>query len=191
VNVGEAIEARRALRSFAPAEIGEETVRDLARYAGLAASCWNRQPWRLVFVRDAAQRSRISAVLAPHHEWADAASMMVAVFSRPEDDCVEKERAYNLFDSGIATGFLLLRASELGLSTHPISGFDEGALKRILEIPDGYQVSTLILVGGRAERPDPRLSARQAAEESKRPTRFPFEKYAFLERYAPQKPAGP
>ncbi len=181
--MGDAIEARRAYRSFERTEITEETVRDLAYNVSLATSCWNRQPTRLIFVRDPSQMSRIFTVLAPRHEWARDASMIVAVFSRPEDDCIEKGRAYNQFDSGIATAFLLLRATELGLATHPVTGFDEQVLRPILAIPEGYQVMTLVFIGKHSEVVNPHLTARQAAEEAARPTRFPFEKFAYLDTY--------
>jgi len=33
--------------------------------------------------------------------------MFVAVFSRKDDDCVIKDREYHLFDTGMATAFMI------------------------------------------------------------------------------------
>jgi len=128
LNVTDAIKARRAYRSLEPVEITEKTIRDLAHHADLSPSCNNNQPWRFVFVRDPAQLSKIHTVLPPHNKWIELASMIIAVFSRPGEDCVVKERIYNQFDTGMATAFLILRATELGLVAHPVSGYNEEAV---------------------------------------------------------------
>jgi nitroreductase len=64
MNVNEAIETRRAYRALAPVEITEDTVRDLAEAARLAASCFNNQPWRFVFVREREVLERLFETLA-------------------------------------------------------------------------------------------------------------------------------
>ena len=83
MDVREAIETRRAYRALAPVEISDETVRDLAECAGLAASCFNNQPWRYVFVRDPEILEGMFETLSDGNAWARAASMIVAVISRP------------------------------------------------------------------------------------------------------------
>ena len=50
MDIKEGIETRRAYRSLDPVIITDELVQDLAKNAGLAPSCFNRQPWRFVFV---------------------------------------------------------------------------------------------------------------------------------------------
>ena len=52
MDVKEAIKRRRAYRSLEPVEISDELIHDLAKSAGLSASCFNNQPWRFVFARD-------------------------------------------------------------------------------------------------------------------------------------------
>jgi len=52
MEIKEGIESRRAYRSLDPVIITDELVQDLAKYAGLAPSCFNKQPWRFVFVYD-------------------------------------------------------------------------------------------------------------------------------------------
>ena len=78
--------------------------------------------------------------------WIQTASLIIAVFSRPEDDCRIRGREYYLFDTGMATAFILLRATELGLVAHPIAGYDEKQVKNILDIPEEMKLITLVVV---------------------------------------------
>lgn len=122
-------------------------------------------------------------VLSPGNEWAHSASMILAVFSRKEDDCIIRDREYHQFDCGMAVGFFQLRATELGLVAHPIAGFSPKKTKEVLGIPEEYQVITLIIVGKHSEEISPVLSEKQVEGEKERPERLPFEKFAHFNRF--------
>ncbi len=183
MNVLQAINERRAYRSLDPAAITEDIIRDLAQSTRLAPSCFNNQPWRFIFVHDPGILKEIKKALSRGNEWARAASMIIAVFSRKEDDCLIKSREYHQFDCGLATGFLLLRATELGLVAHPIAGYSPGKTKEILGIPEEYQVITLIIVGRHSGSVGPMLSEKQMEWEKSRPERLPFEKLAYIDKW--------
>jgi len=183
MDVTDAIKIRRAYRSLSPVEMTESLVSDLATHASLSASCNNNQPWRYLFVYNKNQLERMHTVLSKGNKWVELASMIIAVFSKAEDDCIVKERLYNLFDTGMATAFLILRATELGLVAHPIAGFNEEKVKEILEIPNDYQVITLVNVGKKAQGIHPYLSEQQAAREVERPARLRLDEFAFHDSY--------
>jgi nitroreductase len=183
MDVHAAIEARRATRSLAPLAVTEELVRDLAAHARLAPSCDNNQPWRFVFVFEPGRLEAMKGVFSEGNRWCHAASLVVAVFSRKDDDCVIRDREYHLFDAGLATAFLILRATELGLVAHPIAGFSPKKTREVLGIPGEYQVITLVLIGRRADSPSPVLSPKQLEAETERPERLPFEEFAFLNSF--------
>ena len=84
--------------------------------------------------------------------------MIIAVFSKLEKDCIIGERLYYLFDVGIATAFIILRATELGLVAHPIAGFNEEKAKIVLEIPNEMRLITLIIIGKHSKEINPVLS---------------------------------
>ena len=69
MDVREAIESRRAWRSLAPVEIDRDTIEDLARCASLAASCFNKQPWRFDFVTGGAKLDLIRGTRCTGAEW--------------------------------------------------------------------------------------------------------------------------
>jgi len=178
----DAIEARRAYRSLDPVSITENLIRDLARSAGLAPSCFNYQPWRFVFVKDPRVLKEIHENLSKTNRWAERASMFVAVYSRADDDCKVRGRHYHQFDTGMAVGLLMLRATELGLVAHPFAGYKEKAVKGILGIPEDYQLIALVAVGKKSDVIHDLLNEDQKETEPRRPERKPFEEFAFIDR---------
>jgi nitroreductase len=183
VDVNEAIDSRRAYRSLAPVEVTDGMVATMSESAGLAASCYNNQPWRFVFVRNKDVLKRLHEALPRGNQWATAASMIVAVASKPELDCRIKGRDYFLFDTGMATAHMILAATELGLVAHPIAGYSQSAVKDVLGVPDDVTVIALLIVGKRSSDLSPLLSEEQAAAEKTRPERLPVEKIAFRDAY--------
>ena len=178
MEVHEAIESRRAYRSLEAAEVTEGTARDLARHATLAPSCFNKQPWRYVFAYDRETLGMLHGALAKGNEWGEAASMIVAVHSRKDLDCEVKGREYYLFDVGLSTAFLVLRATELGLVAHPIAGFDEERAKEILGIGPEMTLITLVIIGKHADGINDLLTEKQAEAEAERPERLPVDEVA-------------
>jgi len=186
MNVVEAIEKRRAYRSLEPAEITDDMVRELARCANLAPSCGNFQPERYVFVYSKDMLEKMKPVFDKGNKWCHAASMMIVVFSERTLDCTSPDREWYLFDTGMATALLILRATEMGLVAHPISGFDAAMAKEILGIPKEMVVIAMVLVGKKSPDISPVLSPNQVKKELQRPERFPLEKFAFKDMYGPE-----
>jgi nitroreductase len=184
MNVIDAIRERRAYRSLDPVTVTPDLVNDLAQCAQLAASCFNNQPWRFVFVYDPDQLMKMRAALSKGNEWIHRASLIIAVFSRKELDCAMKDgREYYWFDAGMAVATLVLRATELGLVAHPVAGFNPEKAKEILGIPADMRLITLVNVGRHAADLKPELSEKQIADEKNRPPRLPLEKFVYHNRY--------
>jgi nitroreductase len=183
LDVTESIAKRRAYRSLEPVEITDELVCDLARHAQLSATCFNNQPARFVFVYEPENLERLKETLNKGNVWAKSASMIIAVFSKPELDCDVSKRSYYLFDTGQESAFLQLRATELGLVAHPIAGFHEDDVKGLLDIPPEMTVITLIIVGKKSDSISSLLSEKQIEYEKNRPERKPLEKICFKNKY--------
>jgi nitroreductase len=189
MDVQDAIAARRATRSLAPVDVTDEMVHDLARHAGLAPSCSNMQPWRFIFVRGTEARTALHEVLTPGNDWMKAASALVVVCGRPDEDCLIKDREYVLFDLGLASAFLILRATEMGLVAHPVAGFSPKKTRAILGIPEAYKVITIIALGRKAAAINPILRPDQIKDETLRPERLPFERFVFIDRFSAVNPS--
>jgi nitroreductase len=183
MDVSQAIRERRAYRSLKPVEITEDLIKDLAQHTQLAPSCFNNQPWRFVFVYDPDVLQEMFAALSSGNVWAQSSSMIIAAFSKQEDDCIIRDRLYHQFDLGLAVGFLVLRATELGFVAHPIAGFSPMKTRKILDIPDEYQVITLIIVGEHAETISSSLSEKQVEAEKKRPQRKALDEFISFNKF--------
>ncbi|MBU0712165.1 nitroreductase family protein [bacterium] len=174
---------RRAIRTLGKLKITDDLINELAKAAGLAPSCNNMQPWRFVFVYEPDRLQALFESLAPGNYWAKKASLMIAVFSKKELDCVIKEREYYQFDTGMATAHLTLKATDLGLVTHPMAGFSPEKARAVLNIPDDMQLITLIAVGKRLDTIDPELSEKHQLQEPQRPPRLNVEDFVYLNEF--------
>lgn len=184
MDVKEAIEKRRAYRSLAPVEITDDTIVQLANAAKLAPSCFNNQPWKYVFVRAKDNLEKMKGVFNKGNEWCRAASLVIAVLAKKDFDCVIKEREYYLFDAGLATAQMILRATELGLVAHPIAGYSPEKTREILEIPGDFSVVTLLICGKKEGRANNGLlNEKQEAGELSRPDRLPDVNVFSIDRY--------
>lgn len=183
MDVKEAIETRRAYRALAPAEITDELIADLAEAARLAPSCFNNQPWRFVFARDRDVLAKLHEALPEANAWATAGSMIIGVASRKDLDCDIHGREYFLYGSGLATAFLVLRATELGLVAHPIAGYGHKAAKEALGVPEDMTLIALVVVGRHDPDATELMTEKQREAEPVRPERKPLSEIAFTDRY--------
>jgi nitroreductase len=58
-----------------------------------------------------------------------------------------------MFDLGIATQTLCLIAHEMGLGTVVVGLMDHDACKKVIALPDGYEVAAVIPIGRPAGEP--------------------------------------
>lgn len=183
MDVKDAILERRAYRALEPVEITDELMKDLAESARLAPSCFNNQPWRFVFVHDKKALEELWTALSKSNRWIHRASLIIVVFTRKDLDCDIRGKEYFLFDTGMATAFIILRATELGLVAHPIAGFKEDMVKEILGIPADMRVITLVNVGKHSKELTPEMTDSQNELEKKRPGRLSLEKFVYMNKY--------
>jgi len=157
MSVKETIEKRRAYRSLEPVDITRDLVNDLAEMAKISPSCGNKQPWRFVFVYDKQALKQLFTALSGSNKWVEKASMIIGVFSKPENDCTIGERLYYLFDTGMA--------------------------KEILGIPNAMRLITLVIVGKHTETVNPVLSDSMKLGEKQRPPRKAIEDFIYINKY--------
>ncbi len=176
------IEKRRSIRSLEKTVVDEFQIQTLAKTASLAPSCYNKQPWHYVFVTAEEQLKGLYESLAPGNEWGYNASLIIAVYSKISDDCVVKDREYYLFDTGMSTGFIILKAVEMGLSVHPIAGFDAKIAKSVLGIPEENILITLLMCGKQSDEILASLNEEMKELETHRPERKRFEEFCYLNK---------
>jgi nitroreductase len=155
VTLRELVTRNRSYRRFHPHEpIGEATLRGLIELARLSASAANKQPLRYVLSCDPALNARIFPTLA----WAG----YLTDWPGPAEG--ERPAAYIVIlgdtrisgsfgcDHGIAAQSILLGACEAGLGGCMIGSINREALRRVLAIPDPYEILLVLALGRPAER---------------------------------------
>jgi nitroreductase len=143
----DALLSRRALRALSPVSLGEDAITQLAQAAQVAPSCFNNQPWRYLFITEPTLLKALESVYSKGNEWAFNASAAVVVSARKEDDCVIHDREYYLFDTGIATGFMMLKATEMGLVAHPIAGYSPRKLRALFSFEPDETIIAMLVIG--------------------------------------------
>lgn len=140
---------RQSNRAFMDRAIPEEMLTRIYEKVRWSPSCNNNQPWRFVFAFDQKQRTRFMECLPAGNQWAAAAPVLIAVCAREADDHTRSDDpiAYYQFDCGLAVMSLLLAATEEGLLTHPMAGYDAARLHAVLEIPAEYHIMCVIALG--------------------------------------------
>ena len=113
---------RRARRALSEKEIPGDTIARLENAATLAPSCFNGQPWRLMFVWEEKALQKVRAALWDANYWAQKAPLMIVVATKPAfDPRLSDGRDYAPFDCGLATENLLLQAVSEDLYAHPMA----------------------------------------------------------------------
>ena len=155
VNVLEAIRERRSVRAYKPHVVPEESLTRVLEAGRLAPSASNRQDYKFVVVRDAAKRAKLVDAAAGQEFVGQAPVVIAAVSLNPERIMSCEVPAYAV-DLAIAVDHMTLAAVEEGLGTCWIGAFSQEKVKRILGIPEGCKVVTVIPLGFPADKPVPR-----------------------------------
>lgn len=143
----------------------------LLEAARWAPSSGNEQPARwLALPRGNPRRPGLEAALKPGNAWAKRAAVLLVSLAKTTREKGGEPNRWAEHDVGIATGFLLVQATALGLASHPMGGWDEEALRTALEVPAEYRPMAVVAVGRHdAALEDERLLEREARPRRRRP----------------------
>jgi len=170
----EAIFTRRAIRSFLPEPVADETVRRLLEVAVQAPSAMNAQPWRFVVIQDKERLDRYSErakALLLHRMSGDEKNRHYAdrLSSRGFNIfydagtliviCGPASGSYAQADCWLAAQNLQLAARALGLGTccigFAIAALNDPEVKAELDIPPEFAAIAPIVVGTPRTMPPP------------------------------------
>ncbi|MFU2157470.1 MAG: nitroreductase family protein [Caldisericum sp.] len=142
----EAILKRRSVRNYQEKDVEEEKLKEVLEAGRLAPSACNIQPWKFVVVKDKETRKKMVSACANQKFVGEAPVLIVG--------CIT-ERGYlmggwydsNILDLGIALDHMTLQAAHLGLGTCWIGAFNEGEVKKLLNIPQNVRVAAILTLG--------------------------------------------
>lgn len=176
----ELIKRRRSIRRFQDKPVATATLGELFEAARYAPSWGNLQCWELVVVRDPDDKKKLAGLLSaknPATKCLETAPVILAVCGAPLRSGyykgVQQTRYQHwfLYDLGILSQTLCLKACDLGLGSVIVGSFDHKAAEELLGIPEGQELVALIPLG----YPDQEPSA---------PRRREMEDFVHYDRFA-------
>jgi nitroreductase len=155
MDVFKAISDRRSIRKFKSTEVEQAKIDRILEAGRLSPSASNRQDWKFIVVRD--EKLKQALAIAAHGQKSVEQAPVVLIGCGVETESVMPcgQYAYTV-DVSIAFSNMILEAFELGLGTCWLGAFDEGAVKKILGIPDDVRVVAMTPIGYPDESPMPR-----------------------------------
>ncbi|MCX8151262.1 MAG: nitroreductase family protein [Candidatus Bathyarchaeota archaeon] len=140
MDVFEAIQKRKSVRSYEPRAVPRETLEKLLEAARLSPSAKNLQPWHFVVVTDPQRRKALSRGV-----FARFLSKVPVVIVACGDQKMSPD--WYVVDVALAGENMVLAATAEGLSTCWVGSFDEAKVKEQLKIPEHLRVVALLAVG--------------------------------------------
>lgn len=163
-NLIDIVRSRRSIRRYRPDPVPREMIESCIEAARYAPTTCNTQGWRFVVAEGGLKRElagkALGGLVVPN-KWAENAPVIVVLaidlnILTHRIGAGIKGIDYHLLDAGIAGEHLVLRAAELGLGTCWIGWFDKKVVKKLLELPAGWDVAALIALGFPDEEPGER-----------------------------------
>lgn len=148
MELSQAIENRRSIRRFRQDPVDEDRLCALVHAAALAPSGGNLQAWRFVLVTDP-QLVRKVDMFSPGLSGKPPVIIVICSdLKEIEQRGGEKSKeSVCLIDASMAAQNMMLKAVELGLGTCAIKSYNDGAVRRLLKLPDTIRIEMLISVG--------------------------------------------
>ena len=185
MNTLEAIQARRAIKSYDPAHtMTAAEEKQLLELAMLSPTAFNIQNWRFVVVKDKAIRKQIRAAAWDQAQVTDASLLVVLCGDlkawtrnpanywrnapKPVQDFLvpaiagyysdkpQVERDEAMRSCGMAGQTLMIAAKAMGYDSCPMDGFDYDAVGKIIKLPTDHVISFMIAIGKKTKDSWPR-----------------------------------
>ncbi len=157
MRVSEAIGKRRSVRAFGQTPIARETLTELVAAARLAPSAANLQPLEYVVVSQPERCQQVFDCL----KWAaythpvgtpgpgQRPTAYLIVLVRPE----YKAPVGWAYDVGAALMAVMLLAMEKGLATCWLKSINLPRLAKVIDLPEGLEIDSVLALGTAAEEP--------------------------------------
>lgn len=174
----EVVAYRKSIRDYSSKPVESEKIANILKAAILAPSWANKQCCRYVVVT---RKSKIKELSSRINPWLKDAPVVIVACADPKDSGSKNGMDYYLVDVGISLQQLILAATDLGLGTCWIGGFNENKIKKILEIPNNIKVVGMTPIGYPKEKESIRSKISKKIIGSNK--RLVFEKIVHKEKW--------
>ncbi len=150
VPIHELISRRWSPRAFSNWPVEPEKLLILFEAARWAASASNEQPWAFLVAsqQDPKNFEDMVGVLVEFNQtWANKAPVLILTLAHTQFEKDGRPNRHAFYDLGQAAANLALQATELGLATHPMAGFNVEAARERFAVPEGWEPVSVIALG--------------------------------------------
>ena len=166
-------------RAMSGEPITEEELFTLFEAARWAPSSFNNLPWRILYARrDTPHWPLFFNLLVEFNQsWAKHAAALVIFISKKTFDHNGEPALTHSFDTGAAWENFALQGALKGLVIHGMQGFDYDKARTTLNIPEGFNVEAMAVIGkpGRKEDLSEKLRERETPSDRRNLTETAFE----------------
>ena len=140
------IKSRTSVRDYSDKEVEDEKITYVLECARLAPSWINKQCWRFIVIKNK-ETIALIAKTSLINRWLKTAPVLVIACADPTVSGTYNNIEYFTVDVSIALEHLILAATDVGLGTCWIAGFQEEKVKELLEIPKRIRIVALTPLG--------------------------------------------
>jgi nitroreductase len=147
MDVFEAIQERRSIRSFSSKIVEREKIEKILEAGRLAPSAKNLEPWHFIAVTNQEKRQALAK-----GNWAKFLTQSPLVIVA----CGDKKASPDWYaiDVALAVENMVLTAVSLGLGTCCVGSFTEKDVKSTLKIPENFEALVMVAVGYPGDKVD-------------------------------------
>ena len=172
--VHDLIRDRWSPRAFADTPVDPAILASLFEAARWAPSSNNEQPWAYLVATksDAENFEKMLGVLVEFNSgWAKNAPVLAIAVARLNFNSNGTPNRNAFYDTGAATAWLTVEATERGLAVHQMAGFDHAKAKQVFEIPPDYEPIAAMAIGypGHPHSLPEKLRDREIAPRTRKP----------------------
>lgn len=163
IGVFEALRKRRMHRNFKSTPVPNELLKKLI-YAAKRAPAAGNAPSRVFIVIEDPRILRMIKAVSPGYF--GTAPSAIVICSDPHKSLPQAEsrrRFLSAFDAGASAENIALAAVELGLGVCFVKAYSEAAIKKILGLPESFEVMIIIVIGYPQEEKVPSPKSRHQA----------------------------
>lgn len=146
MDVYEAIKERRSIRSYRSDPVPQDALDRVLDAFRSAPSAANKQPWKVIVVRDPATKEKVMAA-SSYQTFLTEAPCLIVACGLPNAGRIGGHTTSTFVDVAIAMDHLTLAAHAEGLGTCWIGAFHEEDVKEILNIPQAVRVVAISPLG--------------------------------------------
>jgi nitroreductase len=140
------VKTRTSIRTFQDKPVEDDKLIYVLDAARRAPSEANKQCWRYIIIKDPDTKKQI-AKHSIYARWIHTAPVVIVACADTSDAGTYNNQDYYLVDVAISLEHLVLAATDVGLGTCWVAGFNEEKIKELLTIPKRIRVVALTPLG--------------------------------------------